>query len=144
MKCPVCGVAELENATKDLPYTYKGETIIVENVTGRYCSVCDDMILGPDESERFSNAAMELNKRVNASIIDPKLIRTIRKKLHLNQKQASKIFGGGPNAFSRYETGKALPPHSLMQLLRLLDKHPDLLQDIVNPGEEQDKQFAYA
>jgi len=26
MKCPVCGAAELIHDTRDLPYTYKGET----------------------------------------------------------------------------------------------------------------------
>jgi len=83
--------------------------------------------------QRFSDEAMALNKRVNAAIIDPQFVSGIRSKLNLTQKEASKIFGGGPNAFSRYETGKALPPPSLIQLLRLLDNHPSLLEEIKQP-----------
>lgn len=29
MKCPVCGAAELIHDTRDLPYTYKGETTVI-------------------------------------------------------------------------------------------------------------------
>jgi HTH-type transcriptional regulator/antitoxin MqsA len=51
----------------------------------------------------------------------------VRKKLHLDQKEAAAIFGGGVNAFSRYETGKSTPPVALVKLLRIMDTHPDLL-----------------
>lgn len=57
-------------------------------------------------------------------------IKQIRNKLGLSQKQAGMIFGGGINAFSRYETGKAQPPKSLLLLLKLLDKYPHLLKEI--------------
>jgi HTH-type transcriptional regulator/antitoxin MqsA len=59
----------------------------------------------------------------------------VRNKLQLSQAEANKIFGGGPNAFSRYETGKALPPQALIQLLRLLDRRPELLEEIKNSHE---------
>jgi HTH-type transcriptional regulator/antitoxin MqsA len=37
MKCPVCGGAELIPDTRDLPYTYKGETTTIPAVTGEFC-----------------------------------------------------------------------------------------------------------
>ena len=58
---------------------------------------------------------------------DSEFIRTIRKKLHLGQKEAGELFGGGVNTFSRYETGKASPPLSLLKLFRVLEARPDLL-----------------
>jgi HTH-type transcriptional regulator/antitoxin MqsA len=45
-------------------------------------------------------------------------------------REASEIFGGGVNAFSRYETGKARPPVALVKLLRVLDRHPELLEEV--------------
>jgi DNA-binding transcriptional regulator YiaG len=48
----------------------------------------------------------------------------------LDQREADEIFGGGVNAFSRYENGKTKPPLSLVKLLQVLDKHPDLLGEI--------------
>lgn len=65
-------------------------------------------------------------KQVNASIVDP---ASVRKKLALDQK-ASEIFGGGINAFSRYENGKTKPPLARVKLLKVLDRHPDLLDEI--------------
>jgi HTH-type transcriptional regulator / antitoxin MqsA len=34
------------------------------------------------------------------------------------------------NAFSRYETGKTRPPLALVKLLKLLDRHPELLSEV--------------
>jgi HTH-type transcriptional regulator/antitoxin MqsA len=68
------------------------------------------------------------NSEVVAAVgVDPAYIRQVRKKLNLDQKEAGKLFGGGVNAFSRYETGKTPPPVSLVKLLRILDAHPELL-----------------
>ena len=44
MKCPVCGAAELIHDTRDLPYTYKGETTIIPAVTADFCPACDESI----------------------------------------------------------------------------------------------------
>jgi HTH-type transcriptional regulator/antitoxin MqsA len=57
-------------------------------------------------------------------------IAGVRKKLALDQRQAADIFGGGINAFSRYETGKTKPPIALVKLLKVLDRHPELLNEI--------------
>jgi HTH-type transcriptional regulator / antitoxin MqsA len=72
---------------------------------------------------------LEANK-VNAAYVDPAYIARIRKKLDLDQRQAAEIFGGGVNAFSRYENGKTKPPLSLVKLLRVLERHPDLLREV--------------
>ena len=73
---------------------------------------------------------LEFNKQVNASIVDPAFIAGARKKLALDQREAAEIFGGGANAFSRYENGKTKPPLALVKLLKVLDRHPDLLAEI--------------
>jgi len=56
----------------------------------------------------------------------------IRKKLKLTQKEAALITGGGHNAFSRYERGEAKPIQAVLNLFRLLDHHPDLLNELRN------------
>ena len=57
-------------------------------------------------------------------------IARVRKKLALDQRQAAAIFGGGANAFSRYENGKTKPPLALVKLLMVLDRHPHLLNEV--------------
>ncbi len=130
MKCPVCGVAELVRDTRDMPYIYKGESTLISLVTGDFCPACGEAVLEKSESERISSLMLEFNKQVNASIVDPAFIAAVRKKLALDQREAGEIFGGGVNAFSRYENGRTKPPLALVKLLKVLDRHPDLLAEI--------------
>lgn len=130
MKCPSCGIGELVHDTRDLPYTYKGESTTLPQVTGEFCTACDESILEAAESRRTMNLMLEFNKQVNAAIVDPGFIASVRKKLALDQREAAEIFGGGVNAFSRYENGKTRPPLALVKLLKVLDRHPDLLDEI--------------
>ena len=54
---------------------------------------------------------------------------SVRRKLALDQREAAEIFGGGVNAFSRYENGKTKPSLALVKLLKVLDRHPELLDE---------------
>ncbi|WP_429500561.1 type II toxin-antitoxin system MqsA family antitoxin (plasmid) [Robbsia andropogonis] len=130
MKCPVCGAAELIHDTRDLPYTYKGESIVIAAVTGDFCPACAESVLDAKESNRVMREMRAFSKQVNAAIVDPGFITNVRKKLDLDQREAAEIFGGGINAFSRYENGKTKPPLALVKLFKLLDRHPDLLDEV--------------
>ena len=130
MKCPVCGAAELIHDTRDLPYTYKGESTVIPAVTADFCHACDESITDVAESGRVMREMQAFNKQVNAAIVDPEFIVSVRKKLDLGQREAGEIFGGGVNAFSRYENGKTKPSLALVKLLKMLDRHPDLLNEI--------------
>ncbi len=130
MKCPVCGVAELVHDTRDLPYTYKGENTTIPAVTADFCPACDESITDMAETERVMREMLAFNKQVNTAIVDPAFIVNVRKKLNLGQREAAEIFGGGINAFSRYENGKTKPPLALVKLFKLLDRHPDLLNEV--------------
>ncbi len=116
--------------TRDMPYTYKGESTTISSVTGDFCPACGEAVLEKSESERISALMLGFNKQVNASIVDPTFIAYVRKKLALDQREAGEIFGGGVNAFSRYENGKTKPPLALVKLLKVLDRHPNLLKEI--------------
>ncbi len=130
MKCPACGSAELMHDTRDTPYVYKGESTTLPAVDGDFCPACGEAVLDAKESRRINTLMREFNQQVNAAIVDPAFIMTVRKKLNLDQRQAAQIFGGGVNAFSRYENGKTKPPLALVKLLRLLDRHPELLAEV--------------
>ncbi len=130
LKCPVCGAAELVHDTRDLPYTYKGETTTIAAVTADFCPACAESITDMVETERVMREMQAFNKQVNAAIVDPVFITSVRKKLNLDQREAAEIFGGGVNAFSRYENGKTKPPLALVKLFKLLDRHPDLLNEV--------------
>lgn len=128
--CPSCGQAELVHERRDVRHTYKGETLLLRKVEGDFCDACGESVLDAAESRRTMAAMLEFNKRVNAASVDPDFIARVRRKLALGQREAAALFGGGVNAFSRYETGKTRPPLALVKLLKVLERHPDLLEEI--------------
>jgi HTH-type transcriptional regulator/antitoxin MqsA len=130
MKCPICGAEKLVHDTRDVPYTYKGESTVLTQVTGDFCPACDESILDVAESRRTMSLMLAFNKQVNAAMVNPDFIASVRKKLRLDQQEAAEIFGGGVNAFSRYENGKTKPPLALVKLLKVLERHPDLLAEV--------------
>ena len=130
MKCPCCGAAELIHDTRDVPHTYKGETTAIPEVTGAFCQACGEIILDRLQGDRYSELIGVFRREVNAAYVDPKYIAKVRKKLDLDQREAAEFFGGGLNAFSRYENGRTKPPLALVKLLKVLDRHPDLLGEV--------------
>jgi HTH-type transcriptional regulator/antitoxin MqsA len=72
----------------------------------------------------------QFQRQVNAAYVDPDYIAKVRKKLDLDQRQAAEIFGGGVNAFSRYENGETKPSLALVKLLKVLERHSDLLNEV--------------
>jgi HTH-type transcriptional regulator/antitoxin MqsA len=130
MKCPCCGAAELIQDTRDMHYVYKGETTSIPSVTGEFCPACNEVVLNREHGDRYSELLAAFQRQINSAYVDPSYITKVRKKLDLDQREAADIFGGGVNAFSRYENGKTKPPLALVKLLKLLDKHPNLLSEI--------------
>ena len=137
MKCPTCEIGNLVEGVRDVPYSYKGKETMLKAVRGRFCDnrKCREVVMDKDESARMSREMLAFNKKVNAQLTPIDLLTQVREQLKLTQQEAAKIFGGGPNAFSRYESGKTKPPVALVKLFKVLNKHPDLFQEIVETGD---------
>lgn len=133
MKCPTCGTGNLIVATRELPYSYKGKSTVIKAVKGKFCNnlKCREAVVDIDESARMAKEMLAFNKKVNRELTPIDLLANVRERFKLNQQQAAKVFGGGTNAFSRYESGKTKPPVALVKLFKVLDKHPDLFKEVV-------------
>ena len=130
-ECLNCGQKEMVHAARDVPYTYKGHHTVISKVKGWHCLNCGEVEFKAGEGVRFAEAIKQVAKEIDAKEA-AELLR-IRKKLKLTQQEAALLTGGGRNAFSRYERGKAKPLQSVTNLFKLLDNHPDLLDEIT-PG----------
>jgi len=130
MKCPECGGAELVHDTRDMSYAYKGQQTNIPAVSGDFCAACGEVLVDKEDSDRVGAAMLAFQREVNASYVSPDYIAQVRHKLKLTQRDAAEIFGGGVNAFSRYESGTIRPPVALVKLLRVLDRHPELLPEV--------------
>lgn len=125
MQCPSCGWKSMKQEKRDLPFRYKGRSIVVRGVGGEFCPKCDEAVLDERGNAKYSEALDSFVRETNRAALPD--LRGIRKRLRLTQAQAADLFGGGINAFSRYERGETEPPKPLVQLLRILDGRPELL-----------------
>ena len=130
MKCPTGGAAEMVHDTRDVPFTYEGESIMIPDVAGDFCPACEEAIFDMNQWRRIDGLLSEFRKQVNATAVDPGFIKGVREKLGLDQREAAGIFGSSVNAFSRYEMGEARPPQALVKLFRVLEHRPELLTEI--------------
>lgn len=127
----MCGGAELIHDKRDVLYTYKSRTKTIKAVEGDFCPECNEVVLDRLNGDSYGAEIRAFKRQVNEEIgVDPVFIAKVRKKLNLDQKEAGRIFGGGDNAFSRYERGRAKPPVALVKLLAILDKHPELFSEV--------------
>jgi len=128
-KCPFCKDSVLERKTINETYTYKGHSLEVKQ-PGEWCNVCDEGILNGADLKATERELNDFQSKIDGLLTSSE-IRNIRKKLKLTQQKTAEICGGGPNAFSRYERGEATPMRSTSNLLRLLNNHPQLLNEIL-------------
>ncbi len=108
--------------------SYRNLQAEVTGLSGFRCSACDEIEYDQESAERYAAAgdALVLASRKAAG----EELRRIRKKLKLNQTEASELTGGGHNAFSRYETGRVIPTPAVVNLFRLLDRHPEAIEEL--------------
>ncbi len=130
--CPFCGEQAMTRDTQPMTYTYRGQSVILQQ-PGRYCNDCEESILDPKDLKATRQALATFKAGVDR-LLAPAEIKAIRKQLHLSQKDAAAICGGGKNAFSRYESGEVIIPRAASNLLRLLGKHKNLINE-VEPDE---------
>lgn len=128
MKCPACGHGDMTPQNWDKVVTYRGKAVTVHEVSGFRCSECGEAVYDDESYDRVAATGDALVKAARKS--NPPEVRIIREKLGLTQAEAGKVFGGGVNAFSRYERGAAKPSATMRKLLKLVEHHPELVQEI--------------
>ena len=126
--CLNCEKADMVRGKKDKVVEYRGKQITIAAVDGWHCPACGECEFSRGEGKRYAAAVERLREAIDK--LESVELARIRKKLKLSQKQAAAIAGGGVNAFSRYENGKAKPVAAVVNLFRILDKHPELVNEI--------------
>lgn len=127
--CPVCDSGELHAVTFSDTFTHNGQALVVDGLEGCECAACGADPILPAQIKR--NQALIANaKRAADGLLSGEAIFKVRKKLHLTQLKAAEVFGGGPKAFAKYERGAVVQSAAMDSLLRLVDRHPELLREI--------------
>lgn len=112
------------------PFTvaYKGRTRTVD-LPGYYPEGDGEGVhVGKDMA--VADAALRALKEEVEGLPSPATIRRVREKLRLSQREAGGLLKVGESAFDKYERGLVEPSGPTSQLLRLLDRHPELAEEL--------------
>jgi HTH-type transcriptional regulator / antitoxin MqsA len=121
--CPETGKA-MARGVRSLAISYKGQSSTFD-MPGWYCDASDESIHTAEDMKVSDKALKELKIQVE-NLLAPTEVKRIRKEvLHLSQREAAAILGGGVNAFQKYEAGDHLLSHAMSNLLRVLERHPE-------------------
>ncbi len=128
--CPICdqGILQIRSYGRDM--LHKGVNLSVEGLQFSYCPECGAEVTSPEQLDQnaiiIRNAFVAERERVkrDQDLLTGGEIRRIREFLGITQKQASRIFGGGPTAFAKYEAEDVVQSAGMDKLIRLSSEVP--------------------
>jgi len=125
--CHACDHSMVRNSKPDT-LEYKDHQTVIDQ-PGWYCDSCDEVVLDAQDMLIMEKAYHDLKAGVE-NLFTSDEVKRVRQRLHLSQRKASELLGGGPRSFQRYENGTVMVSRSMNNLLKLLDKNPNRLQDL--------------
>ncbi|WP_338725911.1 type II toxin-antitoxin system MqsA family antitoxin [Shewanella baltica] len=120
--CQICGTGHLTTIEKMLPSIYRGITRVLPDVYS-VCCECGSEQANAIQT-RHNKRVMQAFKKEIDGLLTGTEIRLIRKQFDITQSQAANIFGGGPVAFSKYESDDISQSESMDKLLRVSQSVP--------------------
>lgn len=128
--CPLCGEGRITPLTEEVETEYRGQKGIVAYHYSE-CDACGSEITDGADSRANKRAVLCFRKQVDG-LLSGDDIRAIRGQYNLTQDQASKLFGGGPVAFSKYENDDVAHSEAMDNLLRLVRRSSDAFWELVD------------
>lgn len=107
---------------------YKGETMTVD-LPGYYPAGDGDGVHVGKDMSVVDEALRALKEQVE-DVPSPATIRRVRTKLKLSQREAGALLKVGENAFDKYERGLVEPSGPTSQLIKILDRHPEIADEL--------------
>jgi len=127
--CSICGEGHVTNHVDQVESEYRGTKAMVP-MHYKTCDVCGSDFAGAEESRLNKRAVMAFRKSVDGLLTGAEIC-ALRERYEINQKQASRLFGGGPVAFSKYENDDVAHSESMDKLLRLVLKSEQAFWSLV-------------
>lgn len=137
MKCLMCNSVKLESKTEIEKISYKNTKLFVA-MDFTECQDCGyDFV--PVEQIKLNDLAVVAAKRTYDGLLTPEQVLKIRLALGFTQSQAAEVFGGGRNAFSKYERGEVAQSEAMDKLLRICAAYPNLVSEVDSKSYQQVK-----
>ena len=129
--CPVCEKGRLTPQTYSEEFRHGGKVLRVDGLEGYQCDTCGADPVFEDQIRRGHVKYQDARRRADGLLTGIE-IRAYRKRRGLTQQQAARIFGGGANAFSKYERGDVIQSVAMDRLIRACVRHPEVLAELAD------------
>lgn len=128
--CPVCNEGCLLPKTGKNLVEYKGQAVELDLLYS-VCDVCGSEQSDASQMRDNKRSVSAFKKRVDGLLTGAE-VRDLRQRLGISQSEASRLFGGGPVAFSKYETDDVSQSEAMDRLLRLVSSVPEAFGYLLN------------
>lgn len=131
--CLECDTGRLHPSTWQADFRHGDASVHVGELE---CYVCDQCGADPvfaDQIRRNDRRIADARRQADGLLTGDE-IHALRDHLGLTQQQAAMLFGGGANAFSKYERGAVIQSVPMDRLLRLVASQPVLLERLRELG----------
>ena len=118
----------LTRGVRPFVVSYKGESVSVDLPAYYPVGDGDGVVVG-DDMAVVDEALRGLKEKIEG-LPSPATIRRVRLRLNLSQREAGLLLKVGENAFDKYERGLVEPSGPTSQLLRILDRHPEMVDEL--------------
>lgn len=115
--CNSCNSDNVTEHSENETYSYKNTDYQVLTYF-LVCNVCNDEFMNKEQILKNETNIREAKKKIDGLLSSSEL-KEARMMLKLTQEQASEVFGGGRNAFSKYERSEVSQSKSMDKLIRL-------------------------
>src|SRR3546814_19359545 len=117
MICPSCELGNLVPSVFADDFRHNDSSVHVEGLECYVCDRCGADPVYPDQIRRNQLRIADA-KRKAEGLLTGSEVRSIREYFGITQQEAATIFGGGANAFSKYERGDVLQSVAMDRLLK--------------------------
>jgi HTH-type transcriptional regulator/antitoxin MqsA len=142
--CPECEKGHLIATVYADDFQHNEKALHVDGLECYICERCGADPVFADQIRRNHRRIADAKRRVDGMLTGDG-IRALRDRLGLTQQDAAALFGGGTNAFSKYERGDVIQSDSMDRLLKLMAARPallDVLREVI-AGSAMPPQRAY-
>lgn len=128
--CPICDCGEFRpHGDGVFNFRHGRKTYTVENQQYALCTECGTSGYLPGQRRTNANSIKKFQAALT-DYISPSDVLSVREKYNLTQKQASQLFKGGVNGFSRWERGIAFPSAGTAMLLKVALASTDAMKTL--------------
>lgn len=126
--CKLCKSEDVSGYVEAEEITYKGSTLQV-SIAYSLCNNCDREFISKPQILQNEAALRAAKKDYDGLLSSEEIIRA-RRTLSLTQEQAARVFGGGRNAFSKYERGEVSQSVAMDKLIRICLNHREVFHEL--------------